>query len=158
MDDNKFQDNLDVIIMAKRLALLYYYFVVNLQNTFSEQELDELLERVIWQYGTHCGQEVKKRVEEKTLPVTIENFSKGEDLPKTGWQKSVVNSDRNNRIVDITYCPFAEVWKNLNMEKWGRKYCLVDQAKYHAYNNSRCFHDKNLLDGDSRCRIRIEGK
>lgn len=158
MDEKKLQTTQDVIIMAKRLGLLYYYFVVNLLDILSEHEVEKLLEKVIWQYGVHCGEEVKKRIESEGLPITIENFSKGQDLPKSGWEKTVIDCDKNKTIVDIAYCPLADIWKNMNMEKWGRKYCLVDQAKYHSYNNSKCFHDKNILDGDSSCRIRVEGK
>ena len=39
----------------------------------------------------------------------------------------------------------------------GRYYCWVDQAKYAAYGKGyRCLHDKNTMDGDDCCVIRVE--
>lgn len=41
--------------------------------------------------------------------------------------------------------------------KIGYIYCYVDQAKYEGYNKElKCFHDKNVLDGDDCCIIRVQ--
>lgn len=62
------------------------------------------------------------------------------------------------KISKITLCPLAEVWKKLGEDgiRLGRMYCYVDQAKFGAYGKGyECVHDKNTLDGDECCVIRV---
>ncbi|HHV42501.1 MAG TPA: L-2-amino-thiazoline-4-carboxylic acid hydrolase [Clostridiaceae bacterium] len=138
----------DVHIMAERLAILYYRMVKNIIAEVGEERAEELVKKIIWEYGTDCGLNARKHVESLGEEAKLENFHLGNDLPSVGW---TLEDDR------ILYCPFADTWKKLDFEKWGRLYCFVDQAKYEGYNpDLRCFHDKNVLDGDDYCIIRVE--
>lgn len=150
MDNKKTEDRhlLDVRIMAERLAMLYYHMVKNIIAEVGEERAEELVHKIILEYGTACGLNNRANVESLGQEATLENYNLGNDLPSVGWD-----------IKDgkTLYCPFAATWKKLDFEKWGRLYCFVDQAKYEGYNaDLRCFHDKNLLDGDECCILRIE--
>ncbi|NLW22934.1 MAG: L-2-amino-thiazoline-4-carboxylic acid hydrolase [Tissierellia bacterium] len=146
----------DVRIVAERLAMLYYHFVNNLIEEFGEEKTEEIVKKVIYQYGLHCGTNVREKVLSLNKETTLENYALGQDLPSVGWEKRELDT-QNPEAREITYCPFADTWKKLNFEKWGRLYCYVDQAKYEGYNSSfKCYHDKNTLDGEDSCIIRVE--
>lgn len=150
MSENIKNDNhlRDVRIMSERLAFLYYHMVKNIIEEVGEERAEELVRKIILDYGTGCGLNTKGNVEALGEEAIIENYHLGNDLPSVGWEK------RDGKTL---YCPFADTWKKLDFEKWGRLYCYVDQAKYEGYNKDlRCFHDKNLLDGDDCCIVRVE--
>ncbi len=139
---------LDVRIMAERLAMLYYHMVKNIIAEVGAERAEQLVQKIILEYGTECGLNNRDNVKALGKEATLENYNLGNDLPSVGWE-----------IEDgkTLYCPFAAIWKKLDFEKWGRLYCFVDQAKYEGYNaDLRCFHDKNLLDGDECCILRVE--
>ena len=45
-------------LMARRTALLYYYFAQTLVDELGEQEGRRLIEKAVWAYGEHCGRAV----------------------------------------------------------------------------------------------------
>jgi hypothetical protein len=146
----------DIKIMAKRLALVYYFFTKNLIEELGEQESERIVKKVIGEYGEYCGERVKEKVLKMGLELLGENYSKGKDLPKLGWDVTLLKSDEAGLVYEFANCPFAEQWKELNFEKWGRLYCYIDQAKYNAFNKKlQCFHDENVLDGDKTCVLRL---
>lgn len=147
----------DVLILAERLAMLYYHFVKNIVEELGEKKAQEMIKKVIMGYGTDCGVRARDKVEKLGKPITLENYIYGKDLPSLGWEKNKLEIDEQNAIArEVTYCPFAETWRNLGFEKWGRLYCYVDQAKYQGYSKTlKCYHDENVLDGDKRCVVRV---
>ena len=140
-----------VVVMAKRMALLYYHTAEVLTEKLGEDEGKKMLSEIIDRYGRESGAAARSRVEELGLPLTADNFNIGSDLPKWGWQADRVVCEDGIERGRITYCPLAEVWKEKGLEQLGRIYCYVDQAKYDAYNGIKCKHLKNVLDGDNCC-------
>jgi hypothetical protein len=152
-----------VRLMARRTALLYYYFAKTLIEAMGEEAAEPLISKAIWAYGEHCGRAVREGVAAMGLPPTEENFNKIPDLPKIGWDVSTVTAENGEQHPIATFCPLAAVWQELGAEDIGRLYCYVDQAKYHAYNPDYEFiHAKNVLDGDACCefvvRLRERGR
>lgn len=147
-----------VVVMARRLALLYHYTAEVLVEQMGEDKARDTLCDIIWRYGRDSGRTTRAKVEELGLPVTADNFKAGSDLPKWGWVADSVLCDDGVRRGRVTYCPFAQVWKEKGSEELGRLYCLVDEAKYEAYNDITCRHLKNVLDGDDCCIFDIEEK
>ncbi len=148
----------NVHIMADRLASFYYFTVTNLIKEFGEDKADELITKIVWDYGIDCGKKTRKDVENAGYEPTMENYKLGKDLPTVGWEKGEFDTnDVNSQATLCSFCPFADTWKKLDFEKWGRKYCLIDQAKYEGYSNGalQCVHDKNVLDGDDSCIVRV---
>jgi len=144
----------DVRRMARRTALLYYYFARTLIDELGEEEGKRLIAKAIWSYGEHCGRAARHVVEAMGLPTSAENFSKAPDLPSLGWETGRATSAGGETRPIATFCPLAAVWRELGAEELGRMYCYVDQAKYHAYNPSIHFeHSKNVLDGDAFCEF-----
>jgi hypothetical protein len=149
----------DVQRMARRTALLYHYFVTVLVDRLGEEQAEALTREAIRRYGEHVGRAVRKRVAEAGLSNAPENFRKYDDLPSVGWEGTTAETEDGPRS-RVTYCPLAAVWQELGVERWGRLYCGVDQAKYLAFNPCAALvHTKNVLDGDAYCEfdLRING-
>ena len=137
-------------LMARRTALLHYFFSKTIINRLGEEEGKKLISEAIWAYGNYCGTAVRKKVEEMGLPLTEENFDKVPDLPEYGWDTDIIALKDGELRPIATYCPIAATIKESgpDAEKIGRLYCYVDQAKYHAYNPEIEFvHTKNIIDG-----------
>ncbi len=147
-----------VVVTAKRLALLYHYTAEVLVEEFGQDKGEALLEEIIDRYGSESGLSARKKVEALGLPLTPENFKAGSDLPKWGWKGDQVCCADGVTRDRITYCPLAETWKDKGSESLGRIYCRVDQAKFAAYNSVECKHLKNVLDGDNCCLFDLREK
>jgi hypothetical protein len=144
----------NVRLMARRTALMYYYFARTLVDEFGEEEGKRLIAKAIWAYGEHCGRAVREALQAMGLPPTLQNFNKVPDLPRLGWETATVTLANGEERPIATFCPLAAIWKELHAEELGRIYCTVDQAKYHAYNPAYEFtHTKNVLDGDGYCEF-----
>ncbi len=148
----------EVQVMARRVALLHHYMAEVLVEQFGEEKGKEMLREIIWRYGCESGITARAKVEELGLPVIASNFNRGSDLPKWGWQADSVVCEDGEIRGRVTYCPFAQVWKEKGSEELGRFYCIVDEAKYDAYNGAQCRHMKNVLDGDDCCLFDVKEK
>ncbi len=148
----------DVQIMAERVASLYYHFVQTMRQELGDDKARELTKKAIWAYGTEAGEKARQKVQEQGQPINAGNYKLGKDLPSVGWAKERLSGSETENLSRVTYCPFAEAWNNIpDFAPWGRLYCYVDQAKYRAFHKDiACVHDKNLLDGDDCCILRVE--
>ena len=151
----------EVKLMARRAALLHYYFAETIIKEMGEEKGKALVKKAVWAYGEHCGKAVRKGVEAMGLPPTDENFGKVRDLPAYGWETGMVDIPGGEPRMVASFCPLAATFKELGPRgmELGRLYCYVDQAKYEAYNPEVKFiHTKNVLDGDACCEFLIEPK
>lgn len=154
----------DVWLMSRRAALMYYYMAKAIVDRLGEAEGKDLIRKAIWEYGEACGRGVKEGILEQGLSLTPDNYGKVPDLPSRGWHGEDVVLPNGEKKRASTFCPLAEVWKQLEAghpgaEALGRLYCLVDQAKYHAFNPElEAKHTRNVLDGDPYCIIDVERK
>jgi hypothetical protein len=151
----------EVGLMARRTALLHYYFSLTLVEELGDKEGKRLIKKAIGAYGEHCGRTVREGVEAMGLPLTDENYSKVRDLPRYGWQSGTVTLPAGETRPIVSFCPLADTFKELGPrgEELGRLYCYVDQAKYQAYNpDVDFFHARNVLDGEPYCEFEIRPK
>lgn len=146
-----------IILMANRIAMLYHYVGEVLEENFGEEKAGELLKDAVMRYGSEIGEQVREKVQKKGLPLTLENYSKGEDLPDLVWDSTTVK-EGDKELVRVDYCPLASVWLTRGNQKLARFYCFVDQAKFGSYNGITCKHLKNMLDGDEMCLFDFEEK
>lgn len=145
-----------VVVMARRLSLLYHYTAEVLVEQQGDEQARETLREIIWRYGCESGTSTRSKVESLGLPVTADNFKAGSDLPKWGWESDSVLCDDGVTRGRVTHCPFAATWQEKGSASLGRIYCVVDEAKYQAYNGAQCRHLKNVLDGDDCCLFDIK--
>ncbi len=148
-----------VRLMARRTALLHYYFSKTLIDEFGEERGVHLIKKAILAYGEHCGRAIREAVEAMGLPLTDENFDKIPDLPKYGWEQDTHELSNGEVRPIALFCPLADTFKQLGEEgrRLGRLYCYVDQGKQRAYNPEFDFvHSKNLLDGDPYCEFLLQ--
>ncbi len=151
----------EVKLMARRAALLHYYFSEAIIQELGEEKGKALIKKAIWAYGEHCGSTVREGVQAMGLPLTDENYGKVRDLPKYGWETGMIETPEGEIRPIATLCPLATTFQELGLRgvDLGRLYCYVDQAKYEAYNPEVNFiHAKNVLDGDEYCEFLIEPK
>lgn len=148
----------EVSLMARRLALLHYYFSEAIIDRLGEEEGKALIKEAVWAYGQHCGRAVREGVESMDLPLTDENYGQVRDLPQYGWEIDTITLEDGQTRPIARFCPIAAALKELGPrgEELGRLYCYVDQAKYEAYNRDLEFlHTKNVLDGDPYCEFLV---
>jgi hypothetical protein len=148
----------EVQLMARRTALLHYYFSKAIVDKLGAEEGKKLVEEAIWAYGQHCGRAVREGVEEMGLPITDENFDQVRDLPRVGWETGTITLENGEERPIVTHCPLAATFQALGPQgvELGRLYCHVDQAKYHACDPEKEFvHARNVLDGDPYCEFVI---
>ncbi|MCJ7623691.1 MAG: L-2-amino-thiazoline-4-carboxylic acid hydrolase [Anaerolineaceae bacterium] len=149
----------EVQLMARRAALLHYFFSKTMIDELGEEEGKKLIHKAIGAYGEYCGNAVRKGVEEMGLPITDENFGKVRDLPRFGWKMGVARTPEGEDRMVAEYCPLAGTFMEFGDigKEIGRLYCYVDQAKYEAYNPDAVFiHTKNVLDDDGCCEFLIQ--
>jgi hypothetical protein len=148
-----------VKLMARRAALLHFYFSKTLVEELGEEEGMRLIKKAIWAYGGHVGRVIREKVEAMGLPNSEENFDKIPDLPKYGWDTDVVTLPNGETHPIARFCPLAATLMELGEEGYrlGRLYCYVDQAKQEAYNPDVDFiHAKNVLDCDPYCEFVLQ--
>lgn len=144
--------------MAEIMALLFYHISKEVIDTFGE-EGKKALERAIEKFGSERGENIRKDVLSRGLPLTLENLSKYYDMPlKEAW-KSKGQVDDRTCYSEVTFCPFAKVWKEKNAEEIGLIYCEQDVALMKAYNPDVEFkRPKNVLKGDEVCLFDVRLK
>ncbi|MFC2099965.1 L-2-amino-thiazoline-4-carboxylic acid hydrolase [Candidatus Bipolaricaulota bacterium] len=149
----------EVMLTSRRIALLHLAFAKTLVAEFGEERGMELIVKAIKAYGTRVGEEAREAVLAQGLELTPENFSGGaaRGLPKfgmhTGRENIEVNGEHRFRAFG---CVMGKVWNELGEGKLGRLYCLVDPAKFMAYNpHYKLAHAKSLPDGDACCEFCI---
>ncbi len=146
----------EVRLMARRTALLFAAFAETLADEFGEEQARSLISKAVWQYGQACGSAVRQEILRQGLTPTQENYAKARDLPRLGWEGGSRTQEHGESHPIVTYCPLADVFKSLGprMQRLGRLYCHVDQAKQQAYNPQvECRHLQNVLDGDPLCEF-----
>ena len=148
-----------VVLMAKRCAILYETFAETIMAELGEEKGAEVVARAIKAYGTKSGSMVRKGVEEKGQDLSLPNYFSIPDLPALGWVSERKSLQENELEADVLHCPMAEYWISEGKAKLGRQYCYVDQAKFSAYNpDYECIHVRNVLDGDSKCTMKVRRK
>ncbi len=144
------QEEQDVWLMAQRTALVYMEMAKALVDALGEEQGKQAIKDAIWRVGTRCGQQVREHVLGLGMEPIPDNHGLAPDLPSKGWR---------TEDGKVTFCPLAAVWIALGEQELGRIYCNIDPSKFNAYNPGLwCTHDKNVLDGDDCCIIRIHSK
>ncbi|MDQ7095223.1 L-2-amino-thiazoline-4-carboxylic acid hydrolase [Desulfosporosinus sp. PR] len=140
--------------MGRMMASLFYHVTKEVISELGEERGTELVKRAIKAYGSERGYQHQENVLRAGIEHLPENYVELADLPPLGWDVEKVEPGENKTHIKITYCPLAEYWKEKGLEKIGRLYCAVDQAKYEAFHpESDYVHLKNALDGDGFCEM-----
>lgn len=148
----------DVRLAVRRMALLYHAMTTNLIQTLGEEKAKELTDKIVWDYGTLCGQAVREAVLAQGKPLTHESFRSIPDLPSKGWEHGTYTDASGQTHGVVSYCPVADVFAQYKTPL-ARSYCLVDPAKYEGYDPEHTMrHAKHVMDGDGFCWIVVEKK
>ncbi len=149
-----------VVLMAKRTAMLYQSFAETLVEKLGRDQAEDIILEAVKLFGKTCGERIQKGVKDKDLELTISNYFQIPDLPKLAWDLSSEMVEKDKELkVDVSYCPLAEQWLEDMDPKLARLYCYVDQAKFSAYSPEiTCTHTNNILDGNDKCTLLIQKK
>ncbi len=146
---------------ARFFAAFYAIMARKLRDRLGEEGL-ELLRDILREFGTRRGEEIRRRVKEKGLPLTLENFVSHYNLPMRAAWRSDRRLTGNQRSSDIYYCPFADLWLKEGVPELGLIYCEeVDPAIRKGYREDLFFENsENLLKGDPCCHQeeKLEGE
>jgi hypothetical protein len=147
----------EVALTSRRIALLHLAFAKTLLSELGEEEGTRLIVKAIKAYGTRVGEEARDAVLAQGLPLTPANFSAGpaRGLPKFGMHTGKENVEVDGESRFRSYgCVMGNVWNELGEGKLGRLYCLVDPAKFMAFNPEyKLAHAMALPDGDPYCEF-----
>jgi len=151
----------EVGLASRRIALLHLAFAKAAVQTLGDEAGRRLIIEAIRIYGTLIGYEVRSAVLRQGLELIPEHFGVGDSrcLPRlgmhTGSETVEVDGERRMRAHG---CVMADVWAEYGPEaqEFGRLYCLVDPAKYMAYNPGYTLaHTRARPSGDAFCEFRV---
>lgn len=159
MENNENLSN--VLIMADRIARLYYWMVKGIVEEIGEERAEKVVEKIISDYGRETGELARKAVEEQKMVPSMSNYKMSRDLPTVGWKSEVLESTEENFIKKTTFCPFADSWKkhypNEGFEKWAKIYCSIDRTKYQTYiPGCQSLCSENVMDNGEYCILEIK--
>lgn len=146
-----------VELACQRLALLHLAFARTLVDELGEEKGKKIIIKAIKNYGQRIGDKVKNSVVEQGLEPLPENYGAGKarDLPEFGMhqghERVIVDGENRRRAYG---CVMGKLWRECGEGDLGRLYCLVDPAKYLAFNpNYKLVHTRALPDGDDFCEL-----
>ena len=128
-----FDHNDPVGAMAKKMGELFAIMVDEMCKEFGEERGTEVARRAVHKFGKMRGLNIRNKVLAADKPLTFENMEKYYDLPSNnGWDADTIIE--GDVLIETTrYCPFADAWRGLRMEKQGSIYCEIDIAINKAY-------------------------
>ncbi|MFQ6111933.1 MAG: L-2-amino-thiazoline-4-carboxylic acid hydrolase [Nitrospinota bacterium] len=137
---------------ARFFAAFYAVVARKLRERLGEEGL-ELLKEALREFGRRRGEEIRQRVKEKGLPLTLENFVSHYNLPMAPAWRSERHLREKERSSDIFFCPFADLWLKEGVPELGLLYCQeVDPAIRKGYREDLSFESsENILKGDPHC-------
>ncbi|MGI6555133.1 MAG: L-2-amino-thiazoline-4-carboxylic acid hydrolase [Bacillota bacterium] len=145
--------------MARTLALLYYFMGNEVIEEFGAQG-KEVVRRAVHKYGEARGKKIQEQVLAEGLPLTVENLTKFYDLPlPLAWVSEKIREEENFIEKKVTYCPFAEEWKELGAQELGLIYCEQDLCMRRGYNpefDLEMF--TNVMEGSPFCHTIVQWK
>jgi len=149
----------EVKLASRRIALLHLAFARTAIRRLGEEAGRLLITDAIKAYGTMIGKEVRRAVLRQGLEPIPANYGVGESrsLPNIGMHTGSETVTEHGRTRLRAYgCTMADVWEEHASEDLGRLYCLVDPAKYMAYNPAYTMsHTKAVPSGDPYCEFCI---
>ena len=118
----------------------------------AERAAGTAVARAISRLGEERGRRIRERVDADGQAPTLDNLYKYYDLPiGEGWESTVERTDTGH-VETVTYCPLAEVWRELGAPDRDVLYCDIDMAIIRGYNpDIRIERCESLLAGDGRC-------
>jgi len=147
----------EVALTARRIALLHIAYARTLVDQLGPDRGKELIVKAIRAYGVRIGEEVRDAVGAQGIDPTPENYGAGEarQLPLFGMHAGIehVETEAGTRLRAYG-CVMGRTWNELEESELGRLYCLVDPAKYIAYDGVHALaHLKTIPDGDEFCEF-----
>lgn len=145
--------------MGRMMATLYYHIGRQMIDAVGAEKAKEIISAAVAAMGKERGEEQKAKVLAAGYEHVPQNYGKLPDLPVLGWDVVKAENAENDTHIRITYCPFAEVWKEKDFAEFGRFYCNIDQAKYSGFHpDSDMVSLKNVLEGADYCEMVCRNK
>lgn len=139
-------------------ARLYYFMAKKLIEKLGKEEGLKAAGEAVREFGRYRGELVREKVEAAGLPLTMENEYKFHDLPigTTIWH-AVSREEDGNHVSEIIKCPFGRMWKAMDADEIGLRYCDIDYAIWEGYNpDIKYSRSKCIFEGDETCVMHYE--
>jgi len=122
-----------VVGMCKLMAKLFAFMAAEVTEQCGAERGEEIIRSAVHKFGVHRGTVRKAATLAAGKELTLENFEEYSDLPhNNAWDADTVIE--GGKLCEYTrYCPFADTWRELGMEKLGSLYCGVDEALCEGY-------------------------
>lgn len=150
-----FDRNDPVGAMAYKMGELFAIMVDEMNREFGPERGSAVAAKAVERFGRMRGSRIRQAVLDAGEELTFENMEKYYDLPaNNGWDADTV-IEGGVLTEDTRYCPFAQAWRDLGLEKEGGIYCGIDVALNEAYMGKIKFERPAIFsDGpDAPCKM-----
>ena len=153
------------LLYAKRdviqTGIMYYFLARAIVDRFSS-EGKGMVEASLREMGKMRGRELKQKLAKAKVDLSVENIFNNFDLPYKKVWKMDIKSSNDKSLADVTCCPLAEVWHDLNDTEIGPMYCRTQYEAVLKELSSEAEIEilQTMAEGASKCRLefKIENK
>lgn len=144
--------------MAKQMGKLFAIMADEVIKEMGEEEGSRVIKKAVHRYGAMRGLNIRNKVLAANEELTFENMEKYYDLPPNNSWDATTEIEGDVLIETTRYCPFADAWRELGLEKVGQLYCGIDFAMNEAYMGKIEFERPYIFsDGeDAPCKMIVK--
>lgn len=139
-------------------SLIYYHLAKEMVDSFGEKG-EEALRRGIRNYGEDRARLLRKRHEEKGLPINVQTLFEEYDLPSDQrFERNKIRLDPETRLSHTLKCPYAEIWAEREEgSRLGKIYCdEFHPAMWEAYHpHIKVELPMTLTNNDPYCDFKV---
>lgn len=135
----------------------YVYMAQSFTKHFGEENGANLLAGANRKLGEIRGKRLKRKIALSSQPMTVARIFANFDLPYERVWKMKETTSEGPFSANVDYCPFAEVWKDLQLSHLGVSYCQSAYKSLFQYLNKEADIrvPECLAANDRRCRFRF---
>lgn len=119
-----------------KLNSILYYFLADAIVTRFGDDGRRIVRNAVREIGRRRGTELRQKLMRSNLDTNWENILENFDLAfKYVWNLEVLNQTKSTYEARVHYCPFAEVWNELDNKEVGPMFCDgMYQGMFRVFN------------------------
>ena len=151
-----------VEVFGDLFSKLYICMAKEMKDSFGKQGV-EAVKRALIKFGHDRGKAIRRKHEEKGLPITVKSLFEYYDLPgDKRFRRNPIKLSENVRVSQTLVCPYQELWRQIapaDSELWSLYCDTAHQAIFEAYlNDILCELPLLLTKGDKYCQFEVYRK
>ena len=139
-----------------KLNSILYYFLADAIITRFGDDGRRIVKSALREIGRRRGNELRQKLLQSGAQVNWKNIFENFDLAyKYVWQMETINQTENLFEAQVNYCPFAEVWNELENKEAGPFFCSeMYQGMFKVFNEKADIQISQAISrGDKICKF-----